>query len=84
MAGVLIWITWNGVLPSHRLKFYLIAYGLFRFATEMIRPEPVWAMGMTFYQWAALILAGGLALQWAVERRRTRIAHIFSAALPTP
>jgi phosphatidylglycerol:prolipoprotein diacylglycerol transferase len=64
MAWVLLVLTLRDALPSQRLKLYLIAYSLYRFATEFIRPEPVWWLGLTFYQWAALALAAGLALQW--------------------
>ena len=42
-------------LRTHRLQFYLICYGLFRFLTEYVRPEPTWALGLTFYQWASLL-----------------------------
>lgn len=51
-------------LPTHRLQFYLIAYCIFRFATEFLRPEPGLALGWTFYQWFSLIFAVLLALQW--------------------
>lgn len=57
---------------GHRLQLYLIAYAVYRFATEFIRPEPVVAWGLTFYQWAALVLGVGLAGQWFFEWRRER------------
>jgi phosphatidylglycerol:prolipoprotein diacylglycerol transferase len=69
MAWVLLVLTLRDALPGQRLKLYLIAYGLYRFATEYIRPEPAWWLGLTFYQWAALALVAGLALQWLVDRR---------------
>ena len=69
MALVLIWLTVRGLLSRQRLKLYLIAYGVFRFLTEFIRPEPVYWTGLTFYQWASLALIVGLALQWAADRR---------------
>jgi phosphatidylglycerol:prolipoprotein diacylglycerol transferase len=68
MAGVLAWLIWHDGLREQRLKLYLIAYGIFRFFTEFIRPEPVWAGGLTFYQWAALGLIIGLAIQWALAQ----------------
>jgi prolipoprotein diacylglyceryltransferase len=58
------------VIPNHRLQFYLIAYASFRFATEFVRPEPVYAVGLTYYQWASAVLAVGLAIQWWLESRR--------------
>jgi phosphatidylglycerol:prolipoprotein diacylglycerol transferase len=66
-AFVLAWLTARGLLPTRRLAAYLIAYAAFRFLTEWVRPEPVWLLGLTFYQWAALALAAGLAAQWAWE-----------------
>jgi len=69
MAGVLALLLWRGVLRGRQLKLYLIAYGVYRFLTEFIRPEPAWWLGLTFYQWAALALVVGLALQWLAERR---------------
>lgn len=72
MAGVLVVLTVRGTIPTHRLQFYLIAYAAFRFATEFVRPEPVYAAGLTYYQWASLVLAAGLAIQWWFESRRAR------------
>jgi phosphatidylglycerol:prolipoprotein diacylglycerol transferase len=69
MAGVLTWMTFRDLLPRQRLKFYLISYGVYRFLTEYIRPEPEWWLGLTFYQWASLLLVAGLAVQWWFDRR---------------
>jgi prolipoprotein diacylglyceryltransferase len=69
MAVVLWRLTLREALPRQRLKLYLIGYGMFRFATEFIRPEPGWWLGLTAYQWAALALAAGLGLQWRADRR---------------
>jgi phosphatidylglycerol:prolipoprotein diacylglycerol transferase len=69
MAGILLLMLRARVWTGHHLQFYLIAYGLFRFATEFIRPEPIWALGLTFYQWASLVLVLGLAAQWRIETR---------------
>jgi phosphatidylglycerol---prolipoprotein diacylglyceryl transferase len=83
MALILMQMTLRRALPGQRLKFYLIAYGVYRFATEFIRPEPVWWLGFTFYQWLALALILGLSLQWLAGRpgevalpfpRRDRVA----------
>ncbi len=69
MAGVLLELTQQGVLKRQRLKLYLICYGVYRFLTEFIRPEEKWLLGLTAYQWGALALVVGLALQWRVDRR---------------
>jgi len=51
------------------LKFYLIAYGLFRFLTEFIRPELPVYLGLTFYQGVALAMVAGLMIQWWFDTR---------------
>jgi len=70
LAGVLFFIVSRGWLQNQRLKFYLIAYFVFRFATEFIRPEPVGWLGLTFFQWMALAAIAGLAVQWVIDRGR--------------
>lgn len=72
MAGVLLGLTMRKALPGHKLQLYLISYGIYRFATEFIRPEPRQALGLTFYQFATLILVVGLATQWIWESRREK------------
>jgi phosphatidylglycerol:prolipoprotein diacylglycerol transferase len=69
MAGVLLWLMGRGLLRTHRLQLYLIAYGVFRFLTEYLRPEPPWFGGLTYYQWVAIVLFVGPAAQWAWETR---------------
>lgn len=51
-------------LTGQRLKAYLLAYLVFRFITEWIRPAPVSSLGLTLYQWSCLILAGLLGVLW--------------------
>jgi prolipoprotein diacylglyceryltransferase len=74
MALVLVELMRRGLLVRQRLKLYLIAYGLYRFATEFIRPEPAWWLGLTFYQWAALALAAGMAVHWWLDRAPKRLS----------
>jgi phosphatidylglycerol---prolipoprotein diacylglyceryl transferase len=71
--AALLW----GLLRSERfryqlLKLYLIAYGVYRLCTEMIRPEPRDWWGLTFYQVVSVLLVAGLSLQWLVDERRKR------------
>ena len=68
MACVLLEVTRRGALKRQRLKLYLICYGVYRFLTEFIRPEETWLLGLTAYQWGALGLVIGLALQWQMDR----------------
>jgi phosphatidylglycerol:prolipoprotein diacylglycerol transferase len=75
--AVVIWqMMQRGLFAGQRLKIYLIAYGVYRFLTEFIRPEPAWWLGLTFYQWAAAVLAIGMMAQWAMEegRRQPKMA----------
>lgn len=69
MAALLWEILRRGAFRYQRLKLYLIAYGCFRFLTELIRPEPAWLFGLTYYQCVALVLIAGLAVQWWFDRR---------------
>jgi len=69
MAGLLLHVIRQGSFRHQRLKLYLICYGVYRFITEFIRPEPTGWLGLTFYQWVALGLAGGLSIQWIVDER---------------
>jgi prolipoprotein diacylglyceryltransferase len=68
MAMTLWYLADRDWLRFQRLKFYLIAYCCYRFATEFIRPEPIFATGLTFYQWFTLVFAMGLMLQWNWDR----------------
>jgi phosphatidylglycerol:prolipoprotein diacylglycerol transferase len=74
MALLLLEVMRRGWLPCQRLKLYLIAYAAYRFATEYIRPEPRDYLGLTFYQWAAVVLAAGLTVQWFFDRNAARAA----------
>ena len=68
---VVLWVLIRAdALPGRRLMLYLIAYGVYRFRTEFLRPEPAEWLGLTFYQWAAAVLVAGLSAQWLAERRR--------------
>jgi phosphatidylglycerol:prolipoprotein diacylglycerol transferase len=69
MAGVLIAIVQRGWLKRQRLKFYLIAYFAYRFLSEFIRPEPAEWLGLTFYQWVAIVAGLALAVQWWWDAR---------------
>jgi prolipoprotein diacylglyceryltransferase len=73
MAGVLLVLDRRGLLPGNRLKLYLAAYAAFRFAVELVRAEPAYALGLTYYQWVAAAGAAGLLAQWAgIQRTSTR------------
>lgn len=64
LAAILLMNRDDARLKDQQIKFYLLCYCLFRFATEYIRPAPKLAGGLTFYQYAVIVLAAGLLLQW--------------------
>jgi phosphatidylglycerol:prolipoprotein diacylglycerol transferase len=72
MASVLYELIRRDLLRYQRLKFYLISYCVYRFVTEFIRPEPIWWLGLTFYQWVSITFAGALAIQWIFDRQLDR------------
>ncbi|HEV3440452.1 MAG TPA: prolipoprotein diacylglyceryl transferase family protein [Gemmata sp.] len=67
MAFVLIQVIRRGWFRNQRLKLYLISYGIYRFLTEFIRPEPEYSLGLTYFQWVAVVLVIGLSMQWCYE-----------------
>ena len=71
--AILLWqLLRRGLLRWQRLKLYLIAYCVFRFTTEFIRPEPRVVGELTAYQWGALVMAAALGVQWWVDMRTKR------------
>ena len=72
MALVLIFIARRGLLRYQRLKLYLIAYCVYRFAIEFIRIEPTWWNGLTYYQVAVVVFAVFLAAQWIYDAKKLK------------
>jgi phosphatidylglycerol:prolipoprotein diacylglycerol transferase len=69
MAVVLLKLLRRQVLTGQHFKLYLICYGIYRFLTEFIRPEPRDMLGLTFYQWLALVMAGAMVVLWVWDRQ---------------
>lgn len=67
MALALLQLVRHGLLRNQRLKLLLISYGVYRFLTEFVRPEPEYAFGLTYFQGVALVLIFGLVGQWLFE-----------------
>lgn len=67
-AAGLIWAGRRGLFTGQRVKLYIMAYLLYRFLTEFIRPEPELWGGLTGYQWAALLLLPLFAGLWWRDR----------------
>ena len=59
----------RGVLRGQLIKLYIIAYLVYRFLTEFIRPEPVLALGLSGYQWACLGLVPVFVGLWVRDAR---------------
>lgn len=58
----------QGRFRGQLIKLYIIAYLLYRFATEFIRPEPKLWLDLSVYQWAALVFVPVFALLWLRDR----------------
>jgi phosphatidylglycerol:prolipoprotein diacylglycerol transferase len=77
-AAVLASLQRRNLLPGQLMKVYILAYLVFRFLTEYIRPEIRLWQGLTGYQWAALALIPVFsALWWRDQRNR-------NASMDTP
>lgn len=64
MAVVLVALQRRGWLAGQRVKLYIMAYMVYRLATEFIRPEPHFSAGLTAYQWFALVMLPCFAWLW--------------------
>lgn len=59
LTAAVVMFRWQrrGKFLGLHLRLYFLAYFVFRFFTEFVRPEePLW-LGLTGYQWSALVLA---------------------------
>ncbi len=63
------WAGKRRLFPRQRVKLYIIAYFVYRFVTEAIRPEPAVLLGMSFYQWTAIVFIPVFVALYAMDRR---------------
>ena len=77
-ALILLMLLRKGLFRGQLFKLYLLAYFVFRFLTEFLRPEPRLWLDLTGYQWAALALIPVFASLWWND------ARIGSAAAAGP
>ena len=68
-AGILLVLWRRGLLRGQLIKLYIIAYLVYRFFSEFIRPEPEIWLGLTAYQWAAVALIPLFAALWIRDAR---------------
>ena len=73
-AIVLVWLGRRGMFRGQLIKLYLIAYLTYRFLSEFIRPEARMMLGLTGYQWAAVVLIPLFVLLWVHDARAQRLA----------
>jgi phosphatidylglycerol:prolipoprotein diacylglycerol transferase len=71
-AIVLYALGKRGLFRGQLIKLYIIAYLVYRFGSEFIRPEPRLWLGLTGYQWAALLLIPLFTLLWRKDAREIR------------
>jgi phosphatidylglycerol:prolipoprotein diacylglycerol transferase len=67
----LAWLRRRDAFRRQLIKLYILTYLAYRFATEWLRPEPVLALGLTGYQWAALALTPLFVALWVRDRAMT-------------
>lgn len=64
MAVLLMRLRTQGVWQGQLVKFYIIAYLAFRWFAEFLRPEPIWWLGMTTYQWFSIVMLPVFVYLW--------------------
>lgn len=72
MLGVLLILERRGLFRGQRIKLYFLAYLVYRFFSEWLRPEPIVGLGLTAYQWASLLLIVVFAGLWVRDARSFR------------
>lgn len=75
LALLMLWLGSRGMWRGQLMKFYILAYLVYRFATEFIRPEPTLWAGLTAYQWFALAVAPVFAFLWRRDAQRDTVDH---------
>ena len=59
----------RGLYRGQLIKLYILAYLVYRFATEFIRPEARLWQGLTGYQWVALLMIPLFVALWIRDRK---------------
>lgn len=68
-AVVLLECGRRGWFAGQRIKLYILAYLVYRFLSEFLRPEPALFRGWSGYQWASLALIPVFVLLWVRDAR---------------
>ena len=69
MVGVMLMLAAHNKFEGQRVKLYIIAYAIYRFASEWLRPEAKIYGGLTGYQLASVMIVGLMAWLWVRDRR---------------
>lgn len=72
MAVLLEMFLRRGMFRGQLIKLYILAYLSYRFLTEFLRPEPLFALGLTAYQWCCLALIPVFVSLWIRDARMFR------------
>ncbi len=75
-AIVLYQLLTRGVLRGQLIKLYVLSYLVYRFVSELIRPEARLFGGLTGYQWAALTLAPLFVWLWIRDAKTSQVATV--------
>ena len=71
LAAIVLWeFARRGWFKYQLAKLYILAYLVFRFLTEFLRPEPQLGWGLSVYQWTALALVPVFVALWAMTARQ--------------
>src|SRR3954454_21608950 len=73
-AAILYWLQRRGMFRGQLIKLYILTYLVYRFFTELIRPEARLTGGLTGYQWAALVMAILFVWLWIRDDTEKRLA----------
>ncbi len=92
MAGLMFFGQRAGLWRGQWAKLYILSYLLYRFASEMLRPEARLTWGLTAYQWFALAIAPVFVALWWYDARKmyrdaqrsTNLSHIATPELAAP
>jgi phosphatidylglycerol---prolipoprotein diacylglyceryl transferase len=75
LAVVLFSLQRRGLFRGQLMKLYILIYLGYRFATEWIRPEPEFVMGLTAYQVAIAFLIPVFVILWRRDQSAFHLNH---------
>jgi len=79
-AAIFLYVCWRRRwFEFQQIKLYIIAYLVYRFFSEWLRPEPVGWRGLSLYQWLALLWIPIFVALWVWDDRRRRAGRIALA-----